>query len=167
MDLLAVNPLARAFYKDLYDMPGQPPNIARFTFLDDRAFEFYPDWNAFAEVTVSILRTEAGRDPHNKELHDLIGELSTRSEEFRRRWGAHDVRHHGAGFKTFHHSAVGELTLAFEGLELAAEPGLTLTIYTAEPGSPSAERMQLLASLAASEDADSAPHVSERSLTDG
>ncbi|BAH36487.1 putative MmyB family DNA-binding protein [Rhodococcus erythropolis PR4] len=107
MDLLAVNPLARAFYKDLYDMPGQPPNIARFTFLDERAFEFYPDWNAFAEVTVSILRTEAGRDPHNKELHDLIGELSTRSEEFRRRWGAHDVRHHGTGFKTFHHSAVG------------------------------------------------------------
>ncbi|MFI7160898.1 MULTISPECIES: helix-turn-helix transcriptional regulator [Rhodococcus] len=167
MDLLAVNPLARAFYKDLYDMPGQPPNIARFTFLDERAFEFYPDWNAFAEVTVSILRTEAGRDPHNKELHDLIGELSTRSEEFRRRWGAHDVRYHGTGFKTFHHSAVGELTLAFEGLEMAAEPGLTLTIYTAEPGSPSAERMQLLASLAASENADSAPHVSERSLTDG
>ena len=167
MDLLAVNPLARAFYKDLYDMPGQPPNIARFTFLDERAFEFYPDWNAFAEVTVSILRTEAGRDPHNKELHDLIGELSTRSEEFRRRWGAHDVRHHGTGFKTFPHSAVGELTLAFEGLEMAAEPGLTLTIYTAEPGSPSAERMQLLASLAASENADSAPHVSERSLTDG
>ncbi|MCD2107097.1 helix-turn-helix transcriptional regulator [Rhodococcus erythropolis] len=167
MDLLAVNPLARAFYKDVYDMPGQPPNIARFTFLDERAFEFYPDWNAFAEVTVSILRTEAGRDPHNKELHDLIGELSTRSEEFRRRWGAHDVRHHGTGFKTFHHSAVGELTLAFEGLEMAAEPGLTLTIYTAEPGSPSAERMQLLASLAASDNADSAPHVSERSLTDG
>ncbi|MDN5546071.1 MAG: helix-turn-helix transcriptional regulator [Rhodococcus sp. (in: high G+C Gram-positive bacteria)] len=167
MDLLAVNPLARAFYKDLYDMPGQPPNIARFTFLDERAFEFYPDWNAFAEVTVSILRTEAGRDPHNKELHDLIGELSTRSEEFRRRWCAHYVRHHGTVFKNFHHSAVGELTLAFEGLEMAAEPGLTLTIYTAEPGSPSAERMQLLASLAASENADSAPHVSERSLTDG
>ncbi len=83
--------------------------------------------------------------------------------------GAHDVRHHGTGFKTFHHSAVGgELTLAFEGLEMAAEPGgLTLTIYTAEPGSPSAERMQLLASLAASENADSSPHVSERSLTDG
>ena len=52
MDLLAVNPLARAFYKDLYDMPGQRPNIARFTFLDERAFEFYPDWNEFAEVTV-------------------------------------------------------------------------------------------------------------------
>ena len=151
MDLLAVNPLARAFYKDCYDMPGQAPNIARFTFLDDRAHEFYPDWDAFAEVTVSILRTEAGRDPHNKELHDLIGELSTRSEDFRTRWGAHNVRHHGTGFKTFNHPIVGEMTLAFEGLEMAAEPGLTLTIYAAEPGSPSAERLQLLASWAASE----------------
>lgn len=151
MDLLATNTLARAFYKDTFDMPGQPPNIARFTFLDERAYEFYPDWDAFAEVTVAILRTEAGRDPHNKELHDLIGELSTRSTEFRRLWGAHNVRHHGSGFKTFDHPIVGEMTLAYEGLEMAAEPGLTLTIYTAEPGSASAERMQLLASWAASE----------------
>jgi MmyB-like transcription regulator ligand binding domain/Helix-turn-helix domain len=154
MDLLAVNALARAFYMDVYDMPGQPPNIARFTFLDDRASDFYPDWDMFADVTVSILRTEAGRDPHNKELHDLIGELSTRSDEFRRRWGAHNVRHHGTGFKTFHHRIVGDLTLAYEGLEMAAEPGLTLTLYTAEPGSASAERLMLLASWAASHRAE-------------
>lgn len=151
MDLLAVNQLARAFYKDVYDMPGEPPNIAKFTFLDERAYEFYPDWEMFADVTVAILRTEAARDPRNKELHDLVGELSTRSDEFRRRWGAHDVRHHGTGFKTFNHPIVGTLTLAFEGLEMAAEPGLTLTIYTAEPGSPSDEAMRLLASWAASE----------------
>lgn len=151
MDLLAANALGRAFYQDAYDMPGQPTNLARFTFLDGRAREFYPDWDQFAEVTVSILRTEAGRDPHNKDLHDLIGELSTRSADFRRLWGAHDVRHHGAGSKTFHHRVVGELTLAFEGLQLESEPGLTLTIYTPEPGTPSAERMQLLASWSAGE----------------
>ena len=166
MDLLAVNPLARAFYKDCYDMPGQAPNIARFTFLDQRAHEFYPDWEAFAEVTVSILRTEAGRDPHNKELHDLIGELSTRSDEFRTRWGAHNVRHHGTGFKTFNHPVVGEMTLAFEGLEMAAEPGLTLTIYAAEPGSPSSERLQLLASWAASEYGQGVHPASENARTD-
>ncbi|HEY0641205.1 MAG TPA: helix-turn-helix transcriptional regulator [Pseudonocardiaceae bacterium] len=166
MDLLAVNPLARAFYQDVYDMPGQPPNIARFTFLDGRAHAFYPDWDAFADVTVSILRTEAGRDPHNKELHDLIGELGTRSGEFRRRWGAHDVRHHGTGFKTFRHPVAGELTLAFEGLEMAAEPGLTLTIYTAEPGSPSAERMQLLASWAASEYGDTRSPAPQQEKTE-
>lgn len=151
MDILAANPLARAFYKDTFDMPGQPPNIARFTFLDERACEFYPDWEAFADVTVAILRTEAGRDPHNKELHDLIGELCTRSTEFRTRWGGHDVRHHGAGFKTFRHPIVGELTLAFEGMEMESEPGLSITVYAAEPGSASEERMRLLASWAASE----------------
>ncbi|MBQ1082063.1 MULTISPECIES: helix-turn-helix transcriptional regulator [unclassified Nocardiopsis] len=151
MDLLAVNTLARAFYRDVYEMPGQPPNVARFTFLDERARTFFPDWDMFAEVTVAILRTEAGRDPHNKELHDLIGELCTRSDEFRHLWGAHDVRQHGTGFKTFEHPVVGGMTLAFEGMELAAEPGLTLTVYTAEPGSASAERMSLLASWGASE----------------
>jgi transcriptional regulator with XRE-family HTH domain len=166
MDLLAGNPLMRAFYKDCYEMPGQPPNLARYTYLDERAHEFYPDWDAFAEVTVSILRTEAGRDPHNKELHDLIGELGTRSEEFRRRWGAHNVRHHGTGFKTFNHPVVGEMNLAFEGLEMAAEPGLTLTIYTAEPGSSSAERMQLLASWAASECGNAVQGATERTRTD-
>lgn len=161
MDILAVNPLARAFYKDVYDMPGQPPNIARFTFLDERARDFYPDWDLFAEVTVAILRTEASRDPHNKELHDLIGELSTRCDDFRRRWSTHNVRHHGTGSKTFHHSVVGELTLAYEGLEMAAEPGLTLTIYTAEPGSRSEQALRLLASWAASEYETPSPSVIE------
>lgn len=151
MDLLAVNVLARGFYRDVYDMPGQQPNIARFTFLDERAYEFYPDWEMFAEVTVAILRTEAGRDPHNKDLHDLIGELCTRSTDFRRLWGGHNVRHHGTGSKTFKHPEVGEMTLAYEGMGLEAEPGLTFTAYTTEPGSTSAERMRLLASWAASE----------------
>ena len=151
MDLLAVNTLARAFYKDVYDMPGQPPNLARFTFLDERGRDFHADWDSAADVVVSILRTEAGRDPHNKELHDLVGELSTRSQEFRRRWSSHNVRHHGAGLKIFRHPIVGEITIAYEGLEMAAEPGLTLTIYSAEPGSPSEQAMRLLASWAATE----------------
>ncbi|MBK0331135.1 helix-turn-helix domain-containing protein [Brachybacterium sp. MASK1Z-5] len=151
MDIVATNTLGRAFYQDVFDMPGQAPNIARFTFLDRRALDFYPDWDFFAGVTVAILRTEAGRDPHNKELHDLIGELSTRSDEFRRLWGAHDVRHHGTGSKTFHHPVAGEITVAYEGMGMESEPGLTLTVYAAEPGSVSAERLQLLASWAASE----------------
>ncbi|NED82890.1 transcriptional regulator, partial [Streptomyces sp. SID11233] len=86
-------------------------------FLDPAARRFYPDWERFADMCVPILRTEAGRNPHDKDLHDLVGELSTRSEEFRTRWGAHNVRHHGTGTKRFHHQAVGELTLAFEDLE--------------------------------------------------
>ncbi|MEU9058237.1 helix-turn-helix transcriptional regulator [Streptomyces sp. NPDC048430] len=153
MDILAVNALARAFYGDVYATAHNQENLARFTFLDPASRRFYPDWGLAADVTVAILRTEAGRNPHDKDLHDLVGELSTRSDEFRTRWGAHNVRHHGTGTKNFHHHAVGDLTLAFEGLEMAAEPGLTLTIYTAEPGSPSEEGLRLLASWTATQDA--------------
>jgi len=161
MDLLAANQLARAFYADVYADPHRPPNIARFTFLDPNAQRFYPQWDLAADICVAILRTEAGRAPHDKGLHDLVGELSTRSDEFRTRWGAHNVRHHGTGTKRFHHSVVGDLELAYEGLDMAAEPGLTLTIYTAEPGSPSDEALRLLASWAATEN----PATTDATLT--
>ncbi|MFI0036470.1 helix-turn-helix transcriptional regulator [Streptomyces mutabilis] len=151
MDLLAANALARAFYTDVYASAGNQANLARFQFLDPASRRFYPDWEQAADVAVSILRTEAGRNPHDKGLHDLVGELSTRSDAFRTRWGAHNVRHHGTGTKRFHHHTVGDLTLAYEGLEMAAAPGLTLTIYTAEPGSASEEGLRLLASWAATQ----------------
>ncbi|WP_432129540.1 helix-turn-helix transcriptional regulator, partial [Streptomyces sp. bgisy082] len=151
MDLLATNHLARAFHTDVYADPHNQENLARFQFLDPTARRFYPDWDLAADIAVAILRTEAGRDPHDKDLHDLVGELSTRSDAFRTRWGAHNVRHHGTGTKRFHHPAVGDLTLAYEGLEMAAEPGLTLTIYTAEPASPSDEGLRLLATWAATQ----------------
>ena len=145
-DLLATNALGRAFYSPVIGDGGRPPNLARFQFLDPAARDFYPDWDLFAEMCVAIMRAEAGRDPHDKGLQDLVGELSTRSETFRRLWGAHDVRAHGSGTKRFHHPVVGELTLAYEELAITAEPGQVLMVYTAEPGSPSAERLRLLAS---------------------
>nr|WSX72481.1 helix-turn-helix transcriptional regulator [Streptomyces sp. NBC_00899]WSX81450.1 helix-turn-helix transcriptional regulator [Streptomyces sp. NBC_00899] len=160
MDILATNQLARAFYDDVYATPGNQANLARFQFLDPASRRFYPDWDLAADIAVAILRTEAGRNPHDKDLHDLVGELSTRSDDFRTRWGAHNVRHHGTGTKRFHHHTVGDLTLAYEGLEMAAEPGLTLTIYTAEPGSPSEEGLRLLSSWAATPQA-LAPHPSD------
>jgi transcriptional regulator with XRE-family HTH domain len=163
MDLLAVNHLGRAMHSSLYDgVPnGQQPNFARYTFLDHDAHRFYPDWDLAADICVAILRTEAGRDPHDTGLHDLVGELSTRSEDFRRRWSSHNVRLHGAGTKRFHHQVVGDLTLAYESLDMAAEPGLNLTLYSAEPGSPTAHALALLASWAATENL-AAP---ERSVT--
>ncbi|WP_286955433.1 MULTISPECIES: helix-turn-helix transcriptional regulator [Arsenicicoccus] len=148
-DVLATNDLGRAFYSPVIGDGGRTPNLARFQFLDPAAREFYPDWDLFAEMCVAIMRAEAGRDPHDKSLQDLVGELSTRSETFRRLWGAHDVRSHGSGTKRFHHPVVGELTLAYEELAITAEPGQVLMVYTAEPGSPSAERLRLLASWAA------------------
>lgn len=150
MDVLATNPLGAAFYDWALEGPGQG-NLARFNFLDERSHDFYPDWEAAADISVAILRIEAGRDPRDKQLHDLIGELSTRSDAFRTRWGSHDVRRHGAGTKNFHHHVVGDLTLNYEGLELTAEPGLSFLIYTAEPGSESQERLDLLASWAATQ----------------
>jgi transcriptional regulator with XRE-family HTH domain len=148
-DLLAANLLGRAMFADLYADPSQPPNFGRFTFLDSAAHRFYPDWNLFADMTVANIRTAAGVDPHDKALHDLVGELSTRSDDFRRRWGSHNVRIHGTGIKHFHHSVAGDLALAYESTALIAEPGLALTIYAAEPASPTAEALALLASWAA------------------
>ncbi len=150
-DLLATNALGRAFYSPVIGDGGRTPNLARFQFLDPASRDFYPDWELFAEMCVAIMRAEAGRDPHDKALQDLVGELSTRSDTFRALWAAHNVRTHGTGTKRFHHPVVGELTLAYEELAVTADPGTILMIYTAEPGSPSAERLQLLASYAASE----------------
>lgn len=148
-DLLAVNRLGRAFYSPVIGDGGRVPNLARFQFLDPASRDFYPDWEQMAEMCVGIMRAEAGRDPQNRRLQDLVGELSTQSETFRRLWAAHDVRTHGAGTKRFHHPEVGDLVLAYEELSVTADPGLAMFVYTAEPGSASAERLQLLASLAA------------------
>ncbi len=149
MDLLATNHLGRAMHTAMYETvpDATPPNFVRFTFLHlDAAQEFYPDWDTAADTCVAILHTEAGRDPHDKQLHDLVGELSTRSDEFRRRWSTHNVRYHGAGTKTFRHRDVGELVLAYESMDMISDPGLTLTLYAAEPASSTAHALDLLAS---------------------
>lgn len=151
MDILAINPLGRALYAPVFDDPRTPTNIARFQFIDPRARDFHPDWDGAANTTVALLRAEAGRDPHDKDLRELVGELSTVSDEFRTRWAAHNVRIHHAGSKQFQHPAVGLLDLAYHSLDLPTEDHrpLDLTIYTAEPGSPSEDALRLLASWAA------------------
>ena len=149
LDIVAVNPLGQALYAPMFDDSARPENLARFCFLHPRAAELYPDWRGAADTSVALLRTEAGRDPHNKALSALIGELSTRSHEFAVRWARHDVRLHSTGVKRFSHPVVGELALAFDAMELPAEPGLTLTAYSAEPGTPDEEKLRLLASWAA------------------
>ncbi|WP_349814879.1 hypothetical protein [Curtobacterium sp. MCJR17_043] len=125
---------------------GETPNFVRYTFLHDDSHGFYPNWDVAADTAVAILRTEAGRDPHDKALQDLVGELSTRSADFRQRWGRQDVRLHGAGSKLFHHAVVGDLDLAYESVDMLSDPGLSMTIYAAEPGSPTAHALELLAS---------------------
>ncbi len=157
LDILATTPLGRALYAPAFDNPARPVNLARFRFFDPAARAFYPDFHDSAHTTVALLRTEAGRDPYNKALTDLIGELSTRSEEFRTLWAAHNVRLHRTGIKRFHHPAVGNLDLMFEAMAIEADEGLTLTAYTAPLGTPSHDGLRLLASWAASHDLDNRP----------
>jgi transcriptional regulator with XRE-family HTH domain len=151
MDILAANRLGQAFYAQHFDSAHGPTNSARFIFLDDRATDFYVDWDKVATDAVAVLRTEAGRDPYDRGLSDLVGELSTRSETFRTRWAAHNVRFHDTGSKRFHHPVVGDLSLTYETMQFAADTGLMLFVYTAEPGSKSDEALNLLASWAATE----------------
>ena len=152
MDILAANRLGRAFYSQHFDSPHGPTNSARFIFLDPRATDFYVDWEQVATDAVAILRSEAGRDPHDRGLSDLVGELSTQSELFRTRWAAHNVRFHDTGVKRFHHPVVGDLELTFETMQLAADSGLMMFVYTAEVGSKSEEALNLLASWTATLD---------------
>jgi transcriptional regulator with XRE-family HTH domain len=145
-DLLAANSLGRALYAPVFDSREQPASFARFTFLDPAAADFYPDWPQLASELVAALRSQAGRNLYDRALQDLIGELSTRSDEFRTRWAAHDVRFHRTGRKRLHHPVVGDLDLSYETLTLDADDGLGMSLYTAEAGSPSQQALDVLAS---------------------
>ncbi|WP_248966009.1 helix-turn-helix transcriptional regulator [Sphaerisporangium perillae] len=156
LDVLAANLLAKALFAPVFADPArpahQPVNHARFNFLNPRAHDFWIDWERAADDSVAMLRTEAGRDPYDKALTGLVGELSTRSEAFRIRWAAHDVRLHRTGLKHFHHPVVGDLHLSYEVMELPADPGLSLIAFTAEAGTPDDDTLKFLASWAATHD---------------
>lgn len=163
-DILASNQLCRALYAPMFDTTRGPVNTARFTFLDPRAPDFFVEWDQVANLVVAALRSEAGRDPYDRALTDLVGELSTQSQDFRTRWAAHNVRFHDTGIKRFRHPVVGELTLSYEVMQLSADQGLTIAAYTAEPGTKSHEALNLLGSWAATlqqEDPQTATDVAE------
>ncbi|MGZ1491585.1 helix-turn-helix transcriptional regulator [Brevibacterium sediminis] len=156
LDIVAANSLGRALYDVVFDSPTKrsdsaPPNMAAFVFLDPTADTFFDDIDEAAGACVRMLRAQAGKTPHNRQLTQLIGELSTRSSDFSARWAAHDVGIHRTGAKTLHHHEVGKLDLGFEELTLASSPSITLSTYVAEPESPTAENLQLLATWAATE----------------
>jgi transcriptional regulator with XRE-family HTH domain len=148
-DMLAANRLARALYAPVLADPRRPANNARFVYLDAAARDFFVDWDRAADDIAAMLRSEAGSNPHDKQLIELIGELSTQSKEFRTRWAAHNVRFHRTGHKRIHHPVVGTLDLDFEAMEFPAHPGLTLLAYTAAAGTPTADSLKMLASWAA------------------
>src|SRR4051794_34206785 len=145
LDVLTANALGYSLYSDAFANPDRPVNLARFVFLDPRARLFYADWDAIADAGVGSLRTEAGRDPYNRELTELVGELSMRSDDFRVRWASHDVRRYASDTQRFKHPLAGDLTLAYKALEVVSDVGQTIIVYAADPGSPSAEALSRLA----------------------
>lgn len=151
LEILGANALGRALFAPVYADPEGTPSNARFVFLDQQAKTFFRDWDTVANDTVAILRAEAGRNPHDRDLSDLVGQLSTRSDEFRLRWAAHNVRIHSTGVKLFHHPVVGDLDLPYESLPLEPGSSTALVGYTPEPDSAARDALTLLASWAASE----------------
>ncbi|MGW5160460.1 helix-turn-helix transcriptional regulator [Nonomuraea wenchangensis] len=151
-DIVAMNQLARALYAPVLADPRRPANTTRFLYLDEAAREFFVDWDRIANDAAAMLRLEAGRNPQDRALIELVGELSTRSELFRRRWASHDVQYHRSGMKRLRHPVVGRLDLDFESMELPSDPGLNLNVYTAARGTPTADGLKLLASWAATQD---------------
>lgn len=149
MDIVTANPLGRALYRPVLQDADGRGNTARFMFLSPAARSFFSDWEQGADDIVATMRTYAGQNPRDKRLTDLIGELVTRSDAFRLRWAAHNVRHHRSGIKRINHPDVGDLELVYESMDLPANPDWFMFGYTAEPASPTEERLKLLASLAA------------------
>lgn len=151
LDVVAANALGRALYAPVFGRSAATPNLARSVFLDPSAAAVFPDWAAAADDVVALLRAEAARVPDSPEVIALVGELATRSEPFRTRWAAHNVKAHHHGVKRFRHPAVGELTLTYNAFELPGAAGLSLIGYTAAPQSPAEEALKLLASWVATE----------------
>lgn len=149
LDILAANPLGQLLYSPLYDRAVGRPNFARFIFLDSSAAQVFPEWERSADEAVALLQAEAARDPHSAAITQIVGELATQSIEFRTRWAAHNVTAHRHGVKKFGHPEFGDLTLTYNVFEVTATPGLSLVGYTAEPNSPSAQALSIMASWSA------------------
>lgn len=152
LDIVASNALCRALYSPMFGSDTTAErgcaNFPRYFFLDPGSSRFFVDWEEGARATVAVLRAEAGREPNDRALRELVGELSTLSPEFRTMWASHDVRIHHEGVKRLDHPEVGRLEMTFRSLNLplAQRAVHDLTVYAAEPGTPSEDRLKVLAS---------------------
>lgn len=146
-DVVAANLAGRAMFE--WMLEADRPNLAQFIFLDSRAPQFYGDWPLACSLTAAMLRYEAGRDPLNEDITALVGDLSTRSPQFRSHWADRDVHEHRSGTKTYHHHELGQLQLTYDVLEQPGAPHISITTFSPEPGSPTADKIAMLASWAA------------------
>ncbi|WP_425860279.1 helix-turn-helix transcriptional regulator [Arthrobacter sp. TWP1-1] len=155
LDVLAANPLGRALYEPLFSGQLQP-NFARFAFLDSRAGDFYVNLDDARELCVAVLRATAGGDPKDQKTTELIDDLSLRSIDFRERWAKHNVHRHLRGRKVINHPIAGLLDVTYNDFALPGDPSVSITTYTADPGTPSADNLTLLDALVAARTRSSA-----------
>lgn len=144
LEIVAANAMAKRFFSQTFDSQGARPNIAKFVYLDSRAQDFYVDWEKIATDTVGVLRAQASKDPYDRQLTDLIGELCTRSEFFAKRWAAHAVFEHKMGTKRFNHPEVGQVELFYEGFDMPQDPGLGMVTYFAAAGTTADNALKFL-----------------------
>ncbi|MFH9864409.1 helix-turn-helix transcriptional regulator [Streptomyces sp. NPDC017202] len=149
LDVLAANPLGRALYSQMFADSTCGVNVARFAFFHPAARQFYADWERMARFAVGALRVEAGKNPYDQELSNLIGELSTRSDAFRVMWGSHDVHVFRMSTKRLNHPLVGDLELDQETMSLPDGSGMSVVVYSAPSDTAAEDGLKLLASWSA------------------
>jgi transcriptional regulator with XRE-family HTH domain len=148
-EVLAGNRLAFLLLADFPALPVAERNLTRWIILDPRARELFRDWPTVASETVGSLRTDIGRHPNDAKANQLVGELAVHSEHFRQWWAGHRVATASAGSVRLRHTIVGDLDLNFEDLALPDDPDQVLRMFSAKPGSPSADSLTLLGSFGA------------------
>jgi transcriptional regulator with XRE-family HTH domain len=148
-DVLAGNRLAFLLLTEFPAMPVEERNLTRWLILDPLARELFRDWKTVAAEAVGTLRVDIGRHPNDAQANQLVGELAVRNEQFRQWWAGHRVATGSAGTVRLHHPVVGDLELNFENLALPDDPDQVLRMFSAKPGSPSADSLALLGSFGA------------------
>ncbi|MFJ4787517.1 helix-turn-helix transcriptional regulator [Streptomyces sp. NPDC088794] len=146
LDVLASNHLVRALITDFDALPTRERNFARFVLFSPAAKELYDDWDAIARIIVANLRLSSGHHPDDTRLNELIGEACVKVPEFNGWWAGHHLDDCSHGTQLLHHAVVGDLTVHHEALNFSSDPDHTMCLYTAEPGSSSAQTLALLAS---------------------
>ncbi|MCL6674080.1 helix-turn-helix transcriptional regulator [Streptomyces panaciradicis] len=148
MNLLLANPMYAALMGDPSRLRGPERNGAwrNFMGVPSRVRHTPEEQRSFEAGMVAELRSAAARYPADRQLQRLIAELRTRSPRFAELWEAGVVGRLQASHKTIDHPQVGLMTLDCDLLRVE-ENDLHILVYSAEPGTEAAEKLELLSVL--------------------